>query len=362
MAKATFKCAECGDSVTVSGSNRSDADRLAEYRAASGALCSECWAKAQAEQRAQDSQKAAEEAAQIGLPVLTGTEKQVAWAETIRKERLSDLASMLKSFSSDSEEQIFFGVISDLTNLIRAQNSGHWWIENRSEGFWRITYDMALWLVGGSTNAKKCGDDINKWAEMARSHMGGLKPLQTETAPPDLVADAKMDIVEVGKPYPFPVAASSTGGASAQFLMQSGNILQIMMPELSKGEIASIARGTMRVGFLAANSAILWLFAFGDIEFDCPFDARLIPRYKLDLPSIENKDQRLLVEVHLVDAYHILHALRAVTFPANITREFLTLVQDQLSSYQDPTEQFHAWQDTELWDLIKTCPMELYGQ
>lgn len=88
MAKATFTCAECGNTDTVLGRNRGDADRLAAYREKSGAVCSACYEKARAAQNEAAAAKAAAAAADAGWPSLVGTDKQVRWAETLRAHTL----------------------------------------------------------------------------------------------------------------------------------------------------------------------------------------------------------------------------------------------------------------------------------
>lgn len=48
--------------------------------------CYTCYKDKQAKMRSDASLTAAESAKSTGLPALTGSEKQIAWAETIRKE------------------------------------------------------------------------------------------------------------------------------------------------------------------------------------------------------------------------------------------------------------------------------------
>ncbi|MBW7903136.1 MAG: hypothetical protein H3C26_16785 [Rhodocyclaceae bacterium] len=80
MAKALFECADCGNSVVVVGRNRSEADRRAAWHQAQRHICADCEAK----NRATQSSAAAAINTEAGLPALTGSERQVAWAETIR--------------------------------------------------------------------------------------------------------------------------------------------------------------------------------------------------------------------------------------------------------------------------------------
>lgn len=80
MAKSNFQCADCGAEVQIHGRNRRDADALAEWHEDAGHLCGECRSK----QIAADGAEAADSNRAAGLPPLLGSEKQVAWAETLR--------------------------------------------------------------------------------------------------------------------------------------------------------------------------------------------------------------------------------------------------------------------------------------
>jgi hypothetical protein len=88
MSRAEFQCAECGASVQVWGSSRSEADRKAAWHKKEGHVCDACAAK----RRAAENEAAAQTNNAAGLPNLIGSEKQVAWAETIRKEILERAA------------------------------------------------------------------------------------------------------------------------------------------------------------------------------------------------------------------------------------------------------------------------------
>jgi hypothetical protein len=112
-------------------------DRQAEYE--SGRLCYECYKAEQAKQRTAASQTAAEAAKASGLPSLTGSDKQVAWAETIRAvavQSLNALRPMLQAAPDRKAADIAIGII----DATLARTSAHDWIESRP-----TTYDRA-WL------------------------------------------------------------------------------------------------------------------------------------------------------------------------------------------------------------------------
>ena len=69
------------------------------------------------------NQIAREEAEEMGLPKLAGTEKQVAWANTIRQE-------MIKELESRSH---FKGYTEALEFMVQHKTKASWYIENRKE-------------------------------------------------------------------------------------------------------------------------------------------------------------------------------------------------------------------------------------
>lgn len=139
-----------------------------------------------------------------------------------------------------------------------------------------------------------------------------------------------------GKEYPLPIRAQE--GAAANFLTDGGNLLQIAMPNLMRSEARLIRNDPMKAGIIVDGPLILWVFQFGTIILDCPFDARIIPSHARWVPDIENEQQRLAIDVHLVDtATMIVRGIRYVTLSSSLTRRFLITVQDQLADQRDIT-------------------------
>lgn len=77
MAKTTYKCPSCGSTITVVGHNRNEADRKAEYMESQGYVCFACKCN-------QENEDAKKKASELDLPILEGSSKQIAWAESIR--------------------------------------------------------------------------------------------------------------------------------------------------------------------------------------------------------------------------------------------------------------------------------------
>jgi hypothetical protein len=149
-----------------------------------------------------------------------------------------------------------------------------------------------------------------------------------------------MQLLARGQTYPIPLLQNE--GAAAQFLMKSGNILQIVLPGMSSKEEKALRSGMIKSGILYEAGSMLLLFQFyGDngrplLTFDAPFDVRLLPASERNLHNIENAEQRLTIEIHGVDDNRILRALRMVTMPPAMTLKFLSAVQDQLAALDKP--------------------------
>ena len=112
---------KCGHAETVQlyGPEK-DRERRIEYLRA--CLCPDCY-------RAQQTEKATDEATAAGLPELTGSEKQVNWAVTIRSKVLQKLADFRGNLSNQPQE------VLDRFDEIAADVKGHtearWWIDRR---------------------------------------------------------------------------------------------------------------------------------------------------------------------------------------------------------------------------------------
>ena len=89
----------CGHQQTheLFGDNKSR-DRKLSYEA--GCVCDACYREQQApkvaQERAQALAAAQEQAATMSLPTLTGSEKQIAWAESIRAKMVNDKYNPLR--------------------------------------------------------------------------------------------------------------------------------------------------------------------------------------------------------------------------------------------------------------------------
>lgn len=147
MARATANCTceTCGakfDKVMY-GNNRRDADSKAEWAERTFTECPECEEKRVRAEREAENAAAAIEAQESGLPALTGSEKQTAWATTIRQKIYSKLTSALKEKERKVAENEAAGkkvsrakescrrVRLFLRWLVSEHIAAHWWIDNR---------------------------------------------------------------------------------------------------------------------------------------------------------------------------------------------------------------------------------------
>ena len=157
MAKAHFKCADCGSDVACGGKgyNRSRAESLAKWHESKESLCDDC-SRARLDEV---NELKAEANAKAELPELTGSEAQVKWAEGIRHDFLAKLdraveAVKIKQTPVDHWERVAFGDLVDsvrqhvsgadheefirianvIADVCRSRVSARWWIDTRDMG------------------------------------------------------------------------------------------------------------------------------------------------------------------------------------------------------------------------------------
>lgn len=124
MARATYPCFKCGDLITISGRNRKEADRLANWRQRQEHVCQACHHQALAE----ENRKAAESNRVNGLPDLVGSPEQITWSETLRYQRLKALDQLIEQADQSSER---YGVLLQVNKRLGDYQSASWWINHR---------------------------------------------------------------------------------------------------------------------------------------------------------------------------------------------------------------------------------------
>lgn len=131
----TYACGHEG-AVDIYGPSK---DREWKKENAFSMLCPECREKARQQERDIANKKAAEAAAEMGLPKLTGTEKQVAWATTIRNDLINAVREALHE-NPDRKITVAESKIIDINDwghafdvLVTEKTTAKFWIDNREE-------------------------------------------------------------------------------------------------------------------------------------------------------------------------------------------------------------------------------------
>lgn len=118
----------CGHKETIAlfGKGKDREWRLENIEASK--LCYDCY---QAE-LAKRNHEATEAAKEMNLPQLTGTEKQIPWAESIRQQLLADLDKFV--YENVKEEHRNDPMVRAAMEHIRNKTEARWWIDNRGAG------------------------------------------------------------------------------------------------------------------------------------------------------------------------------------------------------------------------------------
>ncbi len=92
-------------------------------------LCSDCYRKSIEDAREKANEAAAAAASKLGLPDLIGTEKQVAWATTVRQGFIDEMLENLAKWEGDHEKETKI-----FEHIIENKLSASWWIDRRDQG------------------------------------------------------------------------------------------------------------------------------------------------------------------------------------------------------------------------------------
>jgi hypothetical protein len=97
-------------------------------------LCRECWEAEKIAEREKANEEARQQAIEQELPILTGSEKQIVWAETIRQSFLNKMQKMIRQ--RKPIHPLAMQSVDNITN----KSTAKWWIENaRSNSDFEIT-------------------------------------------------------------------------------------------------------------------------------------------------------------------------------------------------------------------------------
>jgi hypothetical protein len=122
----TFSCGHEGR-VNITGPTK-NRDWIAEKKFSG--LCPECYEKHLEEEREKANTEAAEKAKEMELPELTGSEKQVAWANTLRQKLIDTVENKIETFGTRKGGSL--KLINEIFNYILTNKTeAKWFIDNR---------------------------------------------------------------------------------------------------------------------------------------------------------------------------------------------------------------------------------------
>lgn len=136
-ARAICTCTHCGATFEVEAvkGNRRDADSWEAWAVEHYDTCPACELSIRREAAAETAKKAAEE----GLPQLTGSEKQVMWALSLREAKLEEVSQYVAKTKFKPEDM---EIVNACAALVAQQTKASWWIDNRRTSPLRLLNDM----------------------------------------------------------------------------------------------------------------------------------------------------------------------------------------------------------------------------
>lgn len=145
MAKASVKltCKECGCTFTSTKQcyNRADADEYEEWAAQNITTCPACY---KAARQAAKEERVMAEAEKLSLPELTGSDKQIKWAISIRSDMLRKY-SLSDGFAEGKTVDDLRTVIDDaIAGKIEATESDITWMRTALA---LLTETSAKWFI-----------------------------------------------------------------------------------------------------------------------------------------------------------------------------------------------------------------------
>lgn len=173
-----------------------------------------------------------------------------------------------------------------------------------------------------------------------------------------------MTKLAVGEKYPTQIAIE---GAYADMLNRGSNRLVVAMSDITGAELKALTKGPVKCGIAYKDGAMMMVWQFCNMKgkpvltLDSPFQVKDIT--DVELPSINNDQERLLIELHVVDMPGLtIKGLRGFTLSPETTREFLSAVQDQYAHPGDGFEQLQTWLSDIRNPLASSITMHLCGQ
>lgn len=133
MATVEIRCTVCGETFTHSKNchSRKEADSYEAWAAENVTVCPHCYAEQKRKEAEKRAAEREEKAAKYPLCELSGTEKQVKWANSIRAKFVDEI---VKTYELEGDE--------DIVNYFNAKSEARYWIDNRNNDFGKIVEDL----------------------------------------------------------------------------------------------------------------------------------------------------------------------------------------------------------------------------
>lgn len=136
-------------------------------------LCPECYKKKQEEKREAANKEAAEKSVEMELPDLSGTEKQVAWANTLRIKVIDDLNSRCDKVEKKLKERGVDTIPDEGIGIKEIADAVQWFIKSHTDArYWIDTRDIDFSL-------KKVVNEYKKYLE-EKANSDVLKEMNDE--------------------------------------------------------------------------------------------------------------------------------------------------------------------------------------
>lgn len=131
IARAMCRCKSCGTDFEAKATKRNRAEADSWERWASDHIneCQECRNQRIVAERQEESAKAAAAAREAGFPNLIGSEKQVAWAETIRRDFIGEWDGFIEDLRKSGS--IGIGTAEFFKVWILRRDDAKFWIDHR---------------------------------------------------------------------------------------------------------------------------------------------------------------------------------------------------------------------------------------
>lgn len=149
-----------------------DRDRKAEWHFSG--LCPECYKKKQEEKREAANKEAAEKSVEMELPDLSGTEKQVAWANTLRIKVIDDLNSRCDKVEKKLNERGVDTISGEGIGMKEIADALQWFINHH--------VDAKYWIDARGTDfsLKKVVNEYKKYLEEKYDNSDVVKEMNDE--------------------------------------------------------------------------------------------------------------------------------------------------------------------------------------